>query len=103
GRKLKAEQRLRQLRARPQRHSGRARAELIYSPGRSESMDQARPNLPKEAIQLYNLFIHGQISRRAFMEGVQRFAIGGLTAATIVEALMPNYRSEERRVGKECR
>src|SRR4249920_251489 len=54
-------------------------------------MDQARPKLPKEAIQLYNLFIHGQISRRAFMEGVQRFAIGGLTAATIVEALMPNY------------
>jgi carboxymethylenebutenolidase len=54
-------------------------------------MDQARPKLPKEAIQLYNLFIHGRISRRAFMDGVQRFAIGGLTAATIVEALMPNY------------
>ena len=54
-------------------------------------MDQARPNLPKEAIQLYNLFIHGRISRRAFMEGVQKFAIGGLTAATVVEALMPNY------------
>jgi carboxymethylenebutenolidase len=54
-------------------------------------MDQARPKLPKEAIQLYNLFIHGQITRRAFMDGVQKFAIGGLTAATIVEALMPNY------------
>ena len=53
--------------------------------------DQARPKLPKEAIQLYNLFIHDQISRRAFMDGVQKFAIGGLTAATIVEALMPNY------------
>jgi carboxymethylenebutenolidase len=50
-----------------------------------------RPKLPTEAIQLYNLFIHGQISRRAFMDGVQKFAIGGLTAATIVEALMPNY------------
>jgi carboxymethylenebutenolidase len=54
-------------------------------------MDQPRPKLPTEAIQLYNLFIHGQISRRAFMDGVQKFAIGGLTAATIVEALMPNY------------
>jgi carboxymethylenebutenolidase len=54
-------------------------------------MDQARPKLPKEAIQLYNLFIHGQITRRAFMDGVQKFAIGGLTAATVVEALMPNY------------
>jgi len=47
--------------------------------------------MPKEAIQLYNLFIHGEISRRAFMDGVQRFAIGGLTAAAVVEALMPNY------------
>jgi carboxymethylenebutenolidase len=50
-----------------------------------------RPKLPAEAIQLYNLFIHGDISRRDFMEGVQRFAVGGLAAATIIEALMPNY------------
>jgi len=54
-------------------------------------MEPTRSKLPKEAIQLYNEFIHGQISRRAFMDGVQRFAIGGVTAATIVEALMPNY------------
>jgi carboxymethylenebutenolidase len=54
-------------------------------------MDQARPKLPAEAIQLYNLFIHGRISRRAFMDGVQKFAIGGLTTAAVVEALMPNY------------
>jgi carboxymethylenebutenolidase len=54
-------------------------------------MDPARPKLPKEAIQLYNLFIHDQISRRAFMDGVQKFAVGGLTVAAVVEALMPNY------------
>jgi carboxymethylenebutenolidase len=54
-------------------------------------MDQPRPKLPKQAIELYNLFIHGRISRRAFMDGVQRFAVGGLTAAAVVEALMPNY------------
>jgi len=50
-----------------------------------------RPKLPSEAIALYNLFIHGEIGRRDFMEGVQRFAIGGLAAATLIEALMPNY------------
>ena len=49
------------------------------------------PKLPSEAIELYNDFIHGEISRRAFLEGVQRLAIGGLAAATIVEGLMPNY------------
>lgn len=50
-----------------------------------------RPKLPAEAIQLYNLFIHGEISRRDFMDRIQRFAVGGLAVAAIVEALMPNY------------
>jgi carboxymethylenebutenolidase len=54
-------------------------------------MEPTRPKLPSEAIELYNLYIHGEISRRDFMDGVQRFAIGGLAVATIVEALMPNY------------
>ncbi|MGA2216102.1 MAG: dienelactone hydrolase family protein [Bryobacteraceae bacterium] len=54
-------------------------------------MKPTRPKLPSEAIELYNLYIHGEISRRDFMDGVQRFAIGGLAVATIVEALMPNY------------
>src|SRR5271169_1640640 len=62
----------------------------IFS-GKEPAMQPSRPKLPSEAIQLYNLFIHGEISRRDFMDGVQRFAIGGLTAAAIVEALMPNY------------
>ena len=54
-------------------------------------MEPTRPKLPSEAIELYNLFIHGVISRRAFMDGVQRLAIGGLAVTTIIEALMPNY------------
>jgi carboxymethylenebutenolidase len=54
-------------------------------------MEPTKQKLPREAVQLYNLFIHGEISRRDFMEGVQRFAIGGLTVAAIVESLMPNY------------
>jgi carboxymethylenebutenolidase len=47
--------------------------------------------LPQEAIQAYNLYIHGEINRRDFLDRVKKFAVGGLTAAVIVEALMPNY------------
>src|SRR5450631_1976009 len=47
--------------------------------------------LPAEAVELYTQFIHGEISRRDFLNGVQRFAVAGLTATAIVEALMPNY------------
>lgn len=54
-------------------------------------MTPKKPKLPLEAIQLYNLFIHGEISRRDFMDGVQRLAVGGMTAAALVEAMMPNY------------
>src|SRR6266446_4380465 len=54
-------------------------------------MEPTRPKLPSEAVELYNLFIHGVISRRAFMDGVQKSAVDGLAATAILEALMPNY------------
>ena len=54
-------------------------------------METTRPKLPSGAVELYNQFIHGGISRRDFMDGLQRFAIGGLTAAALMQALMPNY------------
>src|SRR6202795_3875082 len=59
-------------------------------------MEPTRPKLPSEPIELYNRFIHGEISRRKFMDGVKRFAIGGLAAATIIEALMPNYAAGQQ-------
>ena len=54
-------------------------------------MEPTKPRIPREAVELYNLFIHGEISRRDFMDGLQRFAIGGLAATAMIEALMPNY------------
>src|ERR1700722_8655397 len=53
-------------------------------------MEPTHPKLPREAIELYNDFIHGEINRRAFMEGVHRLA-AGLAASTVINALMPNY------------
>jgi carboxymethylenebutenolidase len=53
-------------------------------------VEPTEPKVPSEAIELYNDFIHGEISRRAFIEGVQRLA-GALTAGTVINALMPNY------------
>lgn len=59
-------------------------------------MEPKKPNVPSEAVELYNLFIHGEISRRDFMDGVKKFAIGGLAAATIIEALMPDYAAGQQ-------
>jgi carboxymethylenebutenolidase len=54
-------------------------------------MGQDRKKIPAEAVELYTRYIHGEVSRRAFLNGVKRYAVGGLTAGAIVEALMPNY------------
>src|SRR6202162_759730 len=62
-----------------------------YSPQGVKAMEPTKPKLPIEAVQLYNRFIHGEMNRRDFLDGVQRLAIGGLTAAAILQALMPNY------------
>ena len=53
--------------------------------------EKERIEIPAEAVELYTRYIHGEVSRRGFLEGVKRFAIVGLTAEAIVQALMPNY------------
>lgn len=59
-------------------------------------MDEMKPKLPPEAVELYDQFIHGEINRRDFMDGIGRFAIGGLTVAAIQAALMPNYAAAQQ-------
>src|SRR5687768_190247 len=50
-----------------------------------------RRTVPAAAIELYNEYIHGEISRRDFLNRAKQFAVAGLTASAIVEALMPDY------------
>src|ERR1041384_7620684 len=54
-------------------------------------MEQEKPKIPAEAVELYTQYIHGEINRRDFFEKVSRFTVAGLSAAAIVERLMPNY------------
>src|SRR5580698_5578438 len=54
-------------------------------------MEQEKLKIPAEAVDLYTRYIHGEINRRDFFDKVSRFAVTGLSAAAIVERLMPNY------------
>ena len=54
-------------------------------------MEPRKSRIPAEAVDLYTRYIHGEVSRRDFLSGVSRFAVGGLTVSAIVGALMPNY------------
>ena len=48
-------------------------------------------DFPQEVLKLFDQYVHGLIDRRAFMEGASRFAVGGMTAAAMFEALRPHY------------
>lgn len=58
-----------------------------------------RRSVPPEAVELYNQFVHGEISRRAFISGAKKFAVAGFTGAAIISALTPNY-AEAQQISK---
>ncbi len=51
---------------------------------------------PQELLNLFDLYVHGDIDRRAFFEGAKKFAVGGLTVTAIWESLRPNYAWAEQ-------
>jgi carboxymethylenebutenolidase len=48
-------------------------------------------DFPQELLDLFHEYQHGDMSRRDFFDKIQKFAVGGLTAAAIFETLKPNY------------
>jgi carboxymethylenebutenolidase len=46
---------------------------------------------PQELLDLFHEYQHGDIDRRTFLNRAGKFAVGGLTVATIFESLTPNY------------
>ena len=55
-------------------------------------MDRMKASeFPQEVLNLFDQYVHGGISRRAFIDKAQKFAVGGMTAAAMLEALRPNY------------
>lgn len=53
-------------------------------------------DFPQELLNLFDKYVHGELDRRAFLDGAQRFATGGVTAAALFESLRPNYAWAEQ-------
>jgi len=45
----------------------------------------------QELLDLYDYYVHGQIDRRGFLDRAAKFAVGGLTAAALLELISPKY------------
>jgi carboxymethylenebutenolidase len=48
-------------------------------------------DFPQELLDIFHLYVHGDIDRRAFFDRATKFAVGGVTVAGLFEALRPNY------------
>src|SRR6476660_8349339 len=48
-------------------------------------------DFPPEVMKLFDGYVHGAISRREFLDRAAKYAVGGFTAAAMLETLRPNY------------
>jgi carboxymethylenebutenolidase len=48
-------------------------------------------DFPQELLDIFDRYVHGEMNRRDFLDAAQKYAVGGLTAMAIWEALRPNY------------
>jgi carboxymethylenebutenolidase len=46
---------------------------------------------PQELLTLFDGYVHGRLGRRAFLNRIQKFAAGGVTAGMLFDMLKPNY------------
>jgi carboxymethylenebutenolidase len=46
---------------------------------------------PQEVLNLFDGYVHGRLSRRDFLDSAAKYAVGGFTAAAMLESLRPNF------------
>jgi carboxymethylenebutenolidase len=54
----------------------------------------------QELLVLFDAYVHGAIDRRGFLDKAQKFAIGGVTSAMLLDALNPKF-AEAQQVAKD--
>jgi carboxymethylenebutenolidase len=50
----------------------------------------------QELLDLYDDYVHGRVGRRDFLSRASKFAVAGMSAAALLEALSPNYAFAEQ-------
>ena len=59
-------------------------------------MDEKKPlrtasDFSPEVLSLFDKYVHGDLDRRAFLDRAARYAVGGITALGLLEALTPQF------------
>lgn len=48
-------------------------------------------DFPQEVLHLFDGYVHGRVNRREFLNRAAKYAVGGFTAAAMLESLRPNF------------
>jgi carboxymethylenebutenolidase len=54
----------------------------------------------QELLNLFDQYVHGQVDRRGFLDRAAKFAVGGMTAGMLLDALNPTF-AEAQQVAKD--
>src|SRR5687768_14696867 len=69
--------------------------------GREVAMERRKAtDFDQELLNLFDKYVHGLIDRRGFLDGASKFAVGGMTAAMLLDALSPKF-AEAQQVPEE--
>lgn len=61
-----------------------------------------------ELLELFDAYVHGAIDRRGFLDKARKFAVGGVTAAMLLDQLNPKFAeaqvisSDDKRITTQC-
>lgn len=50
-----------------------------------------KEDIPQEVFDLYDYYAHNKLDRKEFIEKLSFYAVGGITVAALMGAMMPNY------------
>src|SRR5687767_15903545 len=62
-------------------------------------MDQRRltsEDFDPELWAIFDDYVHGSIDRRGFLDRAAKFAVGGMTASMLLDALSPNFAAAQQ-------
>jgi carboxymethylenebutenolidase len=57
---------------------------------------QTAADFAPEVLKLFDQYVHGGISRRGFLDGARKYAVGGMTAVGLLEALSPDFAQAQQ-------
>lgn len=64
------------------------------------SMRKKAGELDQRVLDLFDKYVHGDIDRRAFLDGASKLVVGGMTAAMLLDALNPRF-AEAQQIAKD--